>query len=87
MNPPEFLSTQIGEDPQNFIDEVKKIFGVMQVTENDRVELISYQLKDVAHIWFFLIKLREAKTQEFMNLRQGSMTTQDYGIKFTQLSR
>jgi len=24
----------------------------MQVTGNDRVELASYQLKDVAHIWF-----------------------------------
>uniref|UniRef100_M1DDS5 Gag-pol polyprotein n=1 Tax=Solanum tuberosum TaxID=4113 RepID=M1DDS5_SOLTU len=44
MNLPEFLGSQIGEDPQNFIDEVKKIFGVMQVTGNDRVELASYQL-------------------------------------------
>lgn len=24
----------------------------MQVTGNDRVELVSYQLKDVAHTWF-----------------------------------
>ncbi|KAK4721598.1 hypothetical protein R3W88_011831 [Solanum pinnatisectum] len=51
MNPTEFLGSQIGEDPQNFIDEVKKIFEVMQVTGNDRVELKSYQLKDVAHVW------------------------------------
>ena len=50
MNPPEFLGSQTGEDLQNFIDEVKKLFGVMQVTGNDRVELASYQLKDVAHI-------------------------------------
>ncbi len=46
------LGSQVGEDPHNFIDEVKKIFGVMQVTGNDRVELASYQLKDVAHIWY-----------------------------------
>ncbi|WMV13910.1 hypothetical protein MTR67_007295 [Solanum verrucosum] len=52
MNPPEILGSQVGEDPQNFIDEVKKIFGVIQVTRNDRVELASYQLKDVANIWF-----------------------------------
>ncbi|WMV18678.1 hypothetical protein MTR67_012063 [Solanum verrucosum] len=52
MNPPEFLGSQVGEDTQNFIDEVKKIFGVMQVPGNERVELASYQLKDVAHIWF-----------------------------------
>ncbi|WMV32449.1 hypothetical protein MTR67_025834 [Solanum verrucosum] len=52
MNLPEFLGSRVDEYPQNFIPEVKKIFGVMQVTENDRVELKSYQLKDVAHIWF-----------------------------------
>ncbi|WMV59600.1 hypothetical protein MTR67_052985, partial [Solanum verrucosum] len=99
MNSPIFLGSQIGEDLQNFIDEVEKIFGVMKVTDNDRVELASYQLKDVAHIWytqwkenkvtdatpitwecfsetfldrFFPRELREAKAQEFMNLRQGN---------------
>ncbi|KAH0661218.1 hypothetical protein KY284_026149 [Solanum tuberosum] len=114
MNPPEFLRLQIGKDPQNFIDEVKKIFEVMQVTGSDRVELALYQLKDVAHIWytqwkenmgtdathitwvcfsetfldrFFPRELREAKAQEFMNLRQCSMTVQEYGLKFIQLSK
>ena len=85
----------------------------MQVTWNYRVELASYQLKDVAHIWytqwkenrganatpitwecfsetfldrFFPIKLREEKAQEFMNLRQGRITVQVYGLKFNQLS-
>ncbi|KAH0647574.1 hypothetical protein KY285_032822 [Solanum tuberosum] len=113
MNPLEFLGSQVGEDPQNFINEVKKIFGVMQVTGNDRVELASYQLKDVAHIWFtqwkknrgenaalvtwecftrafldtfFPRELREAKAQEFMDLWQGSMSVQEYGLKLTQLS-
>ncbi|WMV37465.1 hypothetical protein MTR67_030850 [Solanum verrucosum] len=52
MNPPEFLGSQTGEDPQNFLDEIKKIFEVMQVIGNDRVELASYQLKDVAHLWY-----------------------------------
>ncbi|KAH0655149.1 hypothetical protein KY290_030942 [Solanum tuberosum] len=28
----EMVGTQVGDDPQNFIDEVKKIFGVMQIT-------------------------------------------------------
>ena len=52
MNPPEFLGSQANEDPQNFLDKIKKIFEVMQVSGNDRVELASYQLKDVAHIWY-----------------------------------
>ncbi|WMV45510.1 hypothetical protein MTR67_038895, partial [Solanum verrucosum] len=102
MNLPEFLGSQIGEDPQNFIDEVKKIFGSMQVIGNNRVELASYQLKDVAHTWytqwkenrgtnaapitwecfsetfldrFFPREFREAKAQEFTNLRQDSGAT------------
>ena len=96
------------------MNEIKKIFYVMQVTGNDRVELPSYQLKDVAHIWytqwkenggvnaepitwdcftetfldrFFPIELRKAKFQEFMNLRHGNMTVQEYGLKFNKLSR
>ena len=42
MNPPEFLGSQANEDPQNFLDEIKKIFEVIQVTRNDRVDLESY---------------------------------------------
>ena len=90
MNLPEFLGSQTNENPQNFLDEIKKIFETMQVTGNDRLKVESYQFKDVAHIWyiqlkdttpitwvcisktfldrFFLIELREAKAQEFMNL-------------------
>ena len=45
MNPPEFLGSQIGEDPQHFVDEVKKIFGVMSVNRNDRVELARVQMQ------------------------------------------
>ena len=52
MNSPEFLWSQTNKDSQNFLDEIKKIFEVMQVTGNDRVELASYQLKDVALIWY-----------------------------------
>jgi len=81
----------------------------MQVTGNDRVKLASYQLKDVAHIWFtkwkdnksedvapvtsdcftgafldrfFSRELREAKAQDFMNLKQGSISVQQYELKF-----
>ncbi|XP_049362923.1 uncharacterized protein LOC125827652 [Solanum verrucosum] len=114
MNPPKLLGSKVGEDPQNFIDKVKKILGVMQVTQTESVELESYQLKDVGHIcctqwkdnrgadaapvtWdcftgafldsFFPRELIKAKAKEFMNLKQGSMSVQEYGLKFTQLSR
>ena len=52
MNPPEFLGSQTNEDPQKKFNDVTKIFEVMQVTRNDRIELTTYQLKDVTHIWY-----------------------------------
>ncbi|XP_049405383.1 uncharacterized protein LOC125868853 [Solanum stenotomum] len=36
---------------------------------------------------FFPLELRKAKMQEFINLRQGSMSVQEYSLKFTQLSK
>ena len=41
MNPPEFLGSQINEDRHNFLEEIKKIFEVMQVIRNDLVEVAS----------------------------------------------
>ena len=52
MNPHEFLRSHTNEDPQNFLDKIKKHFEVMQVIGNDRIKFASYQLKDVAHIWY-----------------------------------
>ena len=56
MNLPEFLGSQTNENPQNFLDEIKKIFETMQVTGNDRLKVESYQFKDVAHIWYIQLK-------------------------------
>ena len=52
MNPPEFLGSQTNKDPQNFLDKIKKILEMMRGTGNYRVELASYQLKDISHIWY-----------------------------------
>ncbi|XP_069147059.1 uncharacterized protein [Solanum lycopersicum] len=78
MNPHKFLGSRTNEDPQNFLDEIKKIFEVMQFAGNYRVELSSYQLKDVAYI-------RVERRNK--NLRKKNMKAQEYGLKFNQLSR
>ena len=36
---------------------------------------------------FFLIELREGNALEFMNLRDGNMTIQEYGMMFNKLSK
>ena len=36
---------------------------------------------------FFPSEMREAKVEEFINLKQGSMTVREYTLKFVKLSR
>ena len=36
---------------------------------------------------FFPLEMREAKIEEFMNLRQGSMIVKEYYLKFSQLAK
>ncbi|WMV23165.1 hypothetical protein MTR67_016550, partial [Solanum verrucosum] len=52
MNPPIFLGSRIGEDPQGFLDEIYKIVDAMGVSSREKAKLASYQLKEVAQIWY-----------------------------------
>jgi len=49
MNPPKFSSTKVEEDPQEFMDEMEKIFKIMHI---DEVELAAYNLKEFANQWY-----------------------------------
>ncbi|KAG5614487.1 hypothetical protein H5410_014311 [Solanum commersonii] len=50
MNSPSFTSSSTAQDPENFIEELKRVFDVMHVADIERVELVAYQMKDVARI-------------------------------------
>ncbi|KAH0710411.1 hypothetical protein KY284_011838 [Solanum tuberosum] len=52
MNRPSFTGSSTAEDPKNFIEELKKVFDVMYVADNARVELAAYQMKNVSRTWF-----------------------------------
>lgn len=43
--------------------------------------------KEAFLIRFFPLELREAKIQEFINLKLGNMSVREYALKFTQLSQ
>ena len=50
--------------------------------------LVTWQLfQDTFLDRFFPLELWEAKIEEFMNLRQGSMSVKEYCVKFNQLSK
>ena len=48
MNPPSFIGSNTTEDPENIIDELKKVYKVMHMVDAERVELTAYQQKGVA---------------------------------------
>ena len=48
LNPLTFIGSQVEEDSLGFVDEMKKIFRVMQATNMEGVDFAAYQLKDVA---------------------------------------
>ncbi|WMV46406.1 hypothetical protein MTR67_039791 [Solanum verrucosum] len=52
MNTMEFHGSKVEEDPQEFIDDIYKVLMIMGVTTVENVELVTYQLKGVAQIWF-----------------------------------
>ena len=52
MNPPIFLRSKVGEDPQEFLDNVYKVVSAIGVTSKEKAELASYQLRDVSQIWY-----------------------------------
>ena len=51
MNPPIFFGSTVGKNPPTFLDEVYEnaCYGV---TSREKVELVTYQLKDIAQVWF-----------------------------------
>ena len=51
LNPPTFYGFKVKEYSQEFIDEVYKILYAIGFTTRDKVELATYQLKDVAQTW------------------------------------
>ncbi|KAF3658963.1 60S ribosomal protein L7a [Capsicum annuum] len=52
INPPSFTGSKSDKDPQKFFDQVQKVTDIIGVTVIESVELVAYQLQDVAHSWF-----------------------------------
>ncbi|XP_049394793.1 uncharacterized protein LOC125859114 [Solanum stenotomum] len=50
-NPSSFTGSDTTDDPENFIEELKKVFEVMHIADTVRVELAAYQMKNVARTW------------------------------------
>ncbi|XP_070056432.1 uncharacterized protein [Nicotiana tomentosiformis] len=52
LSPPEFKGTDQREDPQDFIDQLHRIFRVVHAIEKEALELAAFQLRDIAILWY-----------------------------------
>ncbi|WMV49880.1 hypothetical protein MTR67_043265 [Solanum verrucosum] len=52
MNLPSFTGSSTTKDPENFIEELQKIFDDMHIDDTERMELDEYQMKGFTRIWF-----------------------------------
>ncbi|WMV29843.1 hypothetical protein MTR67_023228 [Solanum verrucosum] len=52
MNPSTLYGSKVDEDSQDFIDKVFKVVDNMGVSSQEKAKLATYQLKDVAQVWF-----------------------------------
>ncbi|KAF3631183.1 hypothetical protein FXO38_26766 [Capsicum annuum] len=74
MNPPFFTEHKSDEDPQEFLDQVQKVTNIMGLIASESAK-------------FFPLELREVKVLEFINLKKGNMSVNEYSLKFTHLAR
>ena len=51
MNPPTFYGDKVEEEPQEFIDEIYKIFFTIGLYTIHKAELETFPIKDVAQAW------------------------------------
>lgn len=75
MNPPEFYGSKPDEDPQLYLEEVRKITQVMYIFEEDSVELVSYRLKHISYNW--VIAWRKGRREDV-----SPMTWQEFQDAF-----
>ncbi|XP_070032785.1 uncharacterized protein [Nicotiana tomentosiformis] len=52
LAPPLFTGSNSTEDPQDFIDHMYRVLGVMHASVTEDVELASFRLHDVAVLWY-----------------------------------
>lgn len=52
MGPPTCTGVKVEEEPYGFLDEMEKIFWVIQATNVEGVNFTAYKLKDVGYQWY-----------------------------------
>ncbi|XP_051139006.1 uncharacterized protein LOC127256830 [Andrographis paniculata] len=78
-NPPTYSGSVEPGVLEFWVEKIEKIFRVVQVPPDQRVNIGAYFLEGRANRWWL------AKKQELLDLNQGSMSVEDYFVKFNEL--
>ncbi|XP_073121486.1 uncharacterized protein [Henckelia pumila] len=66
---------------ENWMEEMKTCFEVYRCTDEQKMQAVKFFLHGNARKW----SLRQAKTNELMSLKQGSMSIDEYQLKFLEI--
>ncbi|XP_073024268.1 uncharacterized protein [Primulina eburnea] len=80
MNPPEFDGSTDSMVALKWFKAVKAFYDYLQLDDKDRVTCAIFLLTKTARIWWDATK----KVKEFIELRQGNMSVQEYILKFEE---
>lgn len=56
MNPLEIHGLKVNKDPQEFIEGIHKIIGIISITKIKSANLDTYHLNGVTKIWYKLLR-------------------------------
>ncbi|XP_075515795.1 uncharacterized protein LOC142550606 [Primulina tabacum] len=80
MNPPEFDGSTDPMVALEWVKAVETIYDYLQFEDKDRVSCAIFLLTKTTRIWWDATK----KVKEFLELRQGNMSMQEYILKFEE---
>lgn len=113
-NPLTFKGRYDPKGAQVWLEEIEKIFRVMEYSDAQKVMFLTHMLAEEAEYWwdnarqglevagseitwenfmiefldkYFLVDVRSKKEIEFLELKQGNMTIDDYVMKFEEMTR
>lgn len=52
MNPPINIGSKVGDDAQEFLDCMYKVWSTMRVNSREKAEFSSYQLREVSQVLY-----------------------------------
>ncbi|XP_074360614.1 uncharacterized protein LOC141700827 [Apium graveolens] len=91
LTPPVFEGSTNPSEVDKWLQEMEKIFELLGSTDEQKVNLASYQLQGSAYDWWLIEKMRTVRAKlecDFIRLEQGEkQTVSEYEAEFARLAK